>query len=136
MKRLAKKVPDLFLIHKHHNVPIFDVGVHLIVTDNVVRAAKAMARLIGDEFTLGEEDKEVHGMVMASGSEYVVFFNKDSVARDIIAHELSHLATDIMKYRSIKDDEVRSLLIGYFIHVTYDFLEKKKIRVKKREAVS
>lgn len=113
-------------------VPIFDCEVKVIVGGYECELRRSI------NYRLRAYDEEVFevapsGCMLAHSTyvgTYYLFFLKEDLSVDIINHEKSHLAEQILKDRQITSTgEVRAYLDGWLSH-KLDLLLKKKLRCK------
>ena len=133
MKKLSKS--EHIVQYDHHDLPIFDVSIHVILTDNIILARKAAAaqKLMGPDTEL-DNDKGLDGLVETDDEGgFYLFLCLKTLDRGVLTHEVSHLTTGILKFRGVEDDEMRSLLIEYLNELLNRILDKKKIKVPKRD---
>ena len=62
--------------------------------------------------------------------EYYIMLRDDAVAHSFIAHEIFHIVEKITKDRGIRDEESRAYLCGYITKMVYDYLKKRRIKIK------
>ncbi len=123
-------------LSKFHKLPIYDVDLEVIVTDNIVAAhntPKRKARLGGREF---KDDKNLTaGLCCDHRFNIGIFLSYDNMDNEVINHELMHGVQAVLGIHQVgmgskHDQETPALLMGYLSKLVYKDLKDWGIKVK------
>jgi hypothetical protein len=119
------------VISKIIQIPIYDVNVLFVASDNIEyyyqRYANIFGELKGDAWA---------GICCASGNgNFGVFFKLEQLSINLISHEIFHLTLRILEHNSIpveeRTGEVGALLHGYLMDVVMKTLKKTISDIRK-----
>ena len=129
MKKKKKPFPPMFL--DHITVPVFKERVNLVFAKSVAIAAKEL------DITIPNAE-EANAIVFTADRCLYIIMPYD-VTRGVIAHEIFHLATEILDRRGLNfshdSEEAYAHLIDWLtdeIYIYHDGLKKKQAAYKKK----
>jgi len=130
MNKKKKPFPKMFL--DHIEVPIFKEKINLVFAESVAVAAK--------ELDITIRDAEGANAIVFTADNYLYIIMPYSVTRGVIAHEIFHLATEVLDRRGLTfshdSEEAYAHLIDWLteeIYPYYNNLKKKQLAYKKRK---
>lgn len=112
-------------------VPVYNFDCTIVISDdlsNVIQKEHKRQKLAPFEGS-------VHGYAMGTNTahKYLLFYAMESLCPNIVCHEVSHLVDYVFADRS--DDpifgEPRAYLTGYISEEIFNFIENKKIPLRK-----
>lgn len=111
------------------NIPIYDVDLYIIVSDNIYEERENLANIFGEP-----PEKDYIGCCSYNDSgEYALFFDVHQITHKIIAHEIFHLTHRITERRygdfCEKYHEVFADLCGYLTEQVYNIFISEHIKV-------
>jgi hypothetical protein len=62
--------------------------------------------------------------------QYYIVLVKSKLTHNLIAHEVFHLSSSVLRTINITDEEATAWVIGYITELLYDFLKSKQIIIE------
>jgi len=113
--------PKLYFKKKFY-IPIYDSKLWVVVTDSIKHERQAMNKTLGKEEP-GFEFHDTTALCSRYYNNYALFFDKQYICINIVAHEVFHLTHRIMEYVSANFDhehhEQGAMLHGYLMDLVY-----------------
>lgn len=116
-------------------IPIYNCTCHVLIGDEIEKTINNYVKK--HKWPIEnyiEHGKQVHGYVpdIDDIENYYIFYNKDSLTINIIAHEISHVVENIFNEKGIEaNGEARSYLTGYITESIVDYVIKKDLFINK-----
>jgi len=119
---------------KFHVIPIFDFILEVVVCHDIKRAHdthKRLKRLGGQKL-----EEEYGGLCCYCGRQMVLFFQRDQMTHNLIAHEIRHAVDAILHFNNVNFEgdgmrETPALLSGYITYLVHQDLKNWKIKLRR-----
>lgn len=111
------------------DVPIYDVSVWIVVDNQIYDRCREMDDLFGTVEEGPAMENTWRGQCACCGADFGLFFHRQYLDLEVIAHEVFHLTHHIMDYCSVKLDiesqEAGAFLNGYLMGIVMRKIQRR-----------
>lgn len=115
---------------KKIHIPIYDVVVTFIITENVRVCAKNLYKKWKVVYEEKYKDDPRALMIAQDSNTFFIIYKQPTLTYGVIAHEIYHVVEECIKHYSMTGSEEIAMLIEYMHDELYKFINKKKVFVK------
>lgn len=121
---MKKKIlSETFTIDLYETTIILMIGDSIEVINKVVNDNITKVDLLDTEGCVFENHLD-------GSFQYYIVLVRSKLSHNLIAHEVFHLSSSILRTINITDEEATAWLIGYITELLYNFLKRKQIVIE------
>lgn len=117
------------ILSETFTIELYETTIILMIGDSI----ELINRFVNDNITK-IDILDTEGCVFENhqdGSfQYYIVLVRSKLGHNLIAHEVFHLSSSILRTINITDEEATAWLIGYITELLYDFLKRKQIVIE------
>ena len=111
------------------SIDIYETTIILMIGDSI----EIINKYVNDNITkvdLLDTEGCVFENHFEGGFQYYIVLVRGKLTHNLIAHEVFHLSSSILRTINITDEEATAWVIGYITELLYDFLKSKQIIIE------